>query len=78
MEFCVVAGRDGPERHHRPGVGAAAEQSHPPQQRLPGNPVKGHRGHEDTEEIWKKVNLCFLFHSPSATRKLVQSGLLYV
>jgi hypothetical protein len=37
MEFCVVAGRDGPERHHRPGVGAAAEQSHPPQQRLPGN-----------------------------------------
>ncbi len=37
MEFCVVAGRDGPERHHRPGVGAAAEQSHPSQQRLPGN-----------------------------------------
>ncbi len=37
MEFCVVAGRDGPERHHRPGVGAAAEQSHPSQQRLPGS-----------------------------------------
>ncbi len=63
MEFCVVAGRDGPERHHRPGVGAAAEQSHPPQQRLPGNPVKGYRGHEDTVKFKKSELSQYFFNS---------------